>query len=1027
MKNDEPLSVGAKFLHQVSMTPDALAVSDTRRQLTYRQLYNEAACVAKDLIENDARPGDLVGVETSRESESIVAILAVILAGCAYVPLNPDLPGVRVEKIVNRTRLEHVIIQSGRLDPLIMGSIKRINVREARDVADIEVQPRVHETSPSDPAYVMFTSGSTGEPKGVVIGHGAILNLVVENAFFGFEPQDRLLLSGALEFDASTFEIWGCLLNGASIHMVETQSLVVPHHLSTALVEMAISTLWLTAPLFASIAEEFPETFAPLSTLLVGGDVVSPRHVRKVQELCPGLEIINGYGPTENTTFTTTHRIRLPEPGDIPIGTPISGAEILVVDGDLQLVAPGDRGELLVGGLGLALGYLWDAKRTADAFVRLNGCRYYRTGDVVSQDAAGLLHFHGRIDDQVKVRGHRVELQEIEQEIAKLDVVASVRVLAPRKDDQRMLVAYMVAEIEISTAELRSRLLRVLPEYMVPEQFFFLTALPLTPNGKIDKSKLPQIEDDAPSEFTNLSERERVLASCWSSCLPGRHSALTTNSDFFELGGNSISVGALISQLHRRGFGLTFNDIFSTRNLKAMAARLNSRDYSLGAPQRMPSSVRESPMHPQQKGMHLTWQVDEMSTAYNVSVVFEISGVVSEEDLIRSLSELVRRHDALSMRFDADLFDRAHYPREGETFDWTRSELELSSGESQPASFIAPFDLNRGPLLRAFLVGSAEQIDKLYLDVHHIVLDGVSLKVLLTELADLLAGTSLPATDWTYQEAAAWHDSLTTSESYVTAEAYWIDNLVNPPLLRVPTDFERPALRSSAGAITSSVLPLSEMEIVETLAAEMGSTGYVVLLTAFAATLARISGETDLIIGSPLSGRTATEFDTTVGMFVNTAPIRFSFEPSASLGDLLADSHDQHLKSLEHQIFPFTDILRRLNLPREPSRLPLVEAFFAFQNIDFHQANSGGITLEASLLHSGSSRFDLNLQVYKKPDSILLELEYNTTLFKLSSAERILESFVETMKELCGNREISVFGSVDDDDLSQFIIAEFNF
>ncbi|GLZ33758.1 hypothetical protein Lesp02_59460 [Lentzea sp. NBRC 105346] len=897
-----------------------------------------------------------------RSADAVVCTLAIVLAGGAYLPINPGFPAERIAHMIADSDPVLVVCGDGMTLP------GGVTLAELESDEPWEVAPR--DGSPL--AYVMYTSGSTGRPKGVLIEQAGIVRLVRDSDFFQLGETDRLLLTGALEFDAATFEIWGCLLNGATLHVAGKETLVVAANLKKALRDNGITVMWLTAPLFGQIVEQDPSVFTGLRALLVGGDVVHRRHVERLD---PSIRVINGYGPTENTTFTTTHEIQ-PGTGDIPIGRPINGTTVLVLD---ERRRPSRTGELYTGGAGLARGYLNNPDLTAEKFVVIDGERYYRTGDRVSVDDTGLIRFHGRIDDQVKIRGHRVEVKEVEAVLLSCAGVRDGCVVVRSGEAGKFLVAYTVLG---PGTDLRAELAARLPDYMRPQHVVVLDRLPLNPNGKVDKARLPAVVAET-DDHADLPESLRQLALLWAEILGVAR--VEPEDDFFALGGNSLAAGRLIGRL---GVDLPYREVFEHRTLAAMAqaverAQVRSLRPIVAAPE------GPSVLHPQQRGLYTSWQVDAASVAYNVPVRLDITGPLNARQVRDALTELVDRHDALRMRF-VSTSDGVRQVADSPSFELVESQQE--------DGFVRPFDLGSGPLMRARLVRMDHAHHRLYLDVHHIVFDGVSLRTLVSELADLLAGVAVAAPKWRYADAAQWF----ADENF--DGTYWLDVLRDPPRLDLPTDHPRPAVRKAVGAVVRrSCGPVSEI------AARAGTTDFVVLLSAYTAVLMRLSGQSDIVVGSPMSGRVHPDFDAVVGMFVNTAGLRIQVGETATLDDLVAAVHRRHAEALEHQAVPFEDVVRALRLPRDPSRLPLLDAFFALQNIGFETFERGGLRVDVELPHHGSCRFDLNLQAYPRSGGFLLELEHNTSLFATASAEYLLDRVTELVDELLRTPDNPVF------------------
>lgn len=959
--------VGDRFLAQVAARPDAVALVHDGRVLTYRELHVAAAAVAGGLAALGVGRETIVGVAYGRSIDSVVATLGVVLAGGAYVPVNPQHPPRRIAKVVALSGAR-VVITSPETRAAVAGCVGGGVI--VLDVADLDgprpqAPPVRRDRSPL--CCVMYTSGSTGQPKGVMIEHRGVLRLVTGQDYLDFGPHHTFLHAAAPEFDAALFEVWGALLNGATLCVADQETAVVPWRYARALLDNGITVAWLTAPLFARMADEDPGMFAPLRVLLTGGDVVPPRHVASVTEHCPGLVVCNGYGPTENTTFTSVYPVPPRSAGPLPVGRPIAGTTVLVRDEHGAAVPPGTTGELLVGGAGLARGYLGQPALTRERFVHVDGVRYYRTGDRVRMDADGVLHFHGRWDDQVKVNGNLVELKEIVAALRGLPGVrdAYCRVVGALGQD-RGVAAYAVAPGR-TERELRTALAAVLPAYLVPASVVVLDRFPLLDNGKVDAAALPAAT--AAGQATPLTGRHLVLARLWAEVLDVPVGAIGPDSDFAELGGNSIRLGVLLGRIHRAtGVRVPLRTAFEARTLDQLARAV--ADGGTAPLAAIPAVPGAADLHPQQRGLYAIWHADPTSLAYNVPVRITLPDGGDRTRLRPAFLATVARHDALRMRFEVTGGVVRQRPVTG---------VEPEFVEDGPVeSFVRPFDPAEPALPRALLTG-----DALYLDVHHVVFDGVSLGVVVRELLGRVPAGRAPR----YADAAQWcHDQGVRAED----ERYWLRRLAGAPALALPTDRPRGTRRATGGALVRRTLP---GERVTRAAARHGVTRYVLLLAAYFATLARICGQRDLVVGSPASGRTHPALEEVVGMFVNTVCLRAEIGARTTFGELVDHVARRVREALVHQAVPHRRIAEALGVSRDPARNPLFDAFFAVHDLDLHERR-------IELLNPGTTRFDLNLQIHPGRGRLDVALEYATALFDRTSAEYLLGTYLSVLDEL---------------------------
>ncbi|MEA2560961.1 MAG: hypothetical protein QOH06_2465, partial [Acidobacteriota bacterium] len=1008
----------AVFAEQVERSPAEVALICGDVCLTFRELGEQSDRLAHHLQLLGVGPEDLVALCLERSPDLIVGLLGILKAGAAYVPLDPESPSERLAWILADTGAR-LLVTEERLSGLLPDpSVRRVLLDGDRAlIAQRGADPLPNLSGPESLAYVMYTSGSSGRPKGVAVPHRAVARLVRGPSYATFAPGEVFLQLAPVSFDASTFEIWGSLLNGARLVVFPPRKPTLAE-LEEEIARHGVSTLWLTAGLFHVMLDERPQAFARVRQMLAGGDVLSPIQSRKFLAVAlPGARLINGYGPTEGTTFTCCNPVSdsAAVHSSFPIGRPIANTRVYLLDGTMTAVPLCVAGELFIGGDGLARGYWNRPDLTAEKFVPdpfggQPGARLYRSGDLARWLPDGTVDFLGRIDQQVKIRGFRVEPGEIEASLLAEPEVREAAVVVRQEAGDRRLVAYIVG----TNADLKERLRARLPEYMVPAAIVALEALPLLPSGKVDRGALAKLGVlwAAAPEQGHVAPRtalEGELAGMWSSSLGLEKVGIHDN--FFELGGNSITGAVLINRLQERlGETVHVAAIFDEPTIAGLAAWLGSRSPEAveriwGIAPAQWDGASPPPAIPLSFAQERLWFLDQLEPGnpfYNIPAALRLEGALDAAALQRSFDQAVRRHRVLRTRFAlvegapvqvaapdlrvplpvVDLGALPRALREAET-------QRLANAEAR-----RPFDLSQGPLIRTTLLRQESEAHALLLSMHHIVSDGWSLGVLLQELAALYESSPLPELPIQYADYAVWQRGRLAGEALEAELAWWRERLAGvPALLELPTDRPRPPVQSFRGGKVEIALPAALSERLAALSRKSGATLFMALLAGFDALLSRLTGQLDVVVGSPVAGRNRAELEGLIGFFVNTLVLRTDLSGDPGFAQVLERIRQTTVGAYAHQEVPFEKLVAELAPVRTLAHAPLFQVMLILQNAPWRDLRLGDLALTWLGVEAGTSKFDLRLSLMEGEEGLAGSIVYNRDLFDNSTVTRFAAGF----------------------------------
>lgn len=1049
------------FVQQAEMNPERIALFDQDKTMTYGELHERSNRVAHFLHEQGVGRNQLVAIMMERGIDLMVSLYGILKAGAAYVPIDPEYPVDRIEYMIHDSN-SHVIISKHNYSNNISTFIKDdshkmtvlfmdeeihvvpsdigIKTYSWSDLSTYSTQIPDVEGSPTDMAYMIYTSGSTGNPKGVPIQHSAIVNrLQWHQEQFQATSEDVIAQRTSICFDVSVWELFWALSYGAKLSIVPSEVVKDPERLYDHLIERNISIIHFVPSLFSTFISylqdlEIRRAIPSLRWIVTSGEALPIKPVNQwFAMFFTQTKIANLYGPTEAAVDVTSYIIEGPVT-HIPIGKPVANTQLFVLDHKMKPCPINVPGELYIGGVQLALGYYKQEEKTAESFIPnhlpyFSGERLYRTGDLARVKATGDIEYLGRKDNQVKLRGFRIELDEIETLLGLHPKVTQVAVVIRKLlDDQILLAFYTQSSKEVNGKELKDYLAQKVPGYMIPSHVIQLDEMPLTPSGKINRKLLKETQL---TEFLHEREgrltapatvTEKEIVEIWKEIL--LHEQIGCDQNFFDLGGHSLMVTKIISRIRNQyGLDVSIRDFFENPTIREFARIVDNLKQSGVQEERNSISIPQAEkkeyytLSNSQKRLYFVYQLDPESNSYNMPGCLHIRGELNICAFKQAFQLLISRHDILRTRFiEVDGTPMQDIKKE---IDFTIQEHDLTVyAESERQKIMQdnmyvdqtqPFHLEEGPLLRAKLFVLNDIEYRFYLNMHHIISDGWSIGVMAKEICnlyeDLSKGNhpSLAECELQYVDYAEWQEKNLQNGRWFDQEEYWLRTLSGPlPELKLPYDKKRPLDQAVRGEVYPFVISEELAHQLRTFSQENQYTLFMVLFAAYAQVLYHQTGQRDFIIGVPIAGRSNQSLESLIGLFLNNLAIRLQIQPSFTQHDLLELVKKQSLDAFQNQIYPFDLLVEKINPERKLNQSPIFSTMFNLQNTPLEiSLRNMDVSLELGITES--IKYDMQLRMSEEDNRLIGHWCYCAESFEKETIEEmvhefkiIVEQFVQT-------------------------------
>lgn len=1006
------------FAEAVVANPRRTAVRYSDTLLSYGELDNLSASIANAIYRQTQTRGK-VGVYVSHNHLLAPSVFGVLKSGNVYVSLDPAYPEERTEFIISENELKLILVDSKTISAMkrIAPDAQLINVEEVQPSEKLNFSISIQ---PADNAYILYTSGSTGKPKGVVQTHAAVLHFISAYATeLKISEQDVLTGFSSVSFDSFNNDFFGALLNGACYCPVSLKTDLSLNQLHDWLIKNHITFFHAVPTVFRAFASALLENGQNLNQLRIvkmTGEATKYSDFELFKKVSSArTEFVITYGCTESTLNNLaiyTHETQVSRNVLAP-GHAVANTEIKIINNAGRVLDCLEVGEIAVGSTFITTGYYNNEELNKKAFLQINGKRFYRTGDEGRILADGTLEIIGRKDGQVKIRGVRVELGEIEHAVVSFKGISQA-VVSVHADGTGMeqITAYYTAEGNIDKAELRKYLSRKLPDYFIPVYYFLLDEFPLTPNGKIDKKNLPVPTNDAIAISTGYeapsTDMEKQLAEIWQQVLDREKVGIKDN--FFELGGHSLKATAFVARLYKQAnIQVPLQEVFKNPTIAGLAHYIENKGKSIYAGIEKVGEREFYPLTSAQKRLYVLNQFNKDSTNYNMPAANHIYGTLDLDKLNNVFKKLVERYDSLRTQFVERNNEVVQVVHPSIDFKIAFQERKVDEIDAVIREFIRPFNLAEAPLLRIGLVKFAADHHLLMFDMHHIISDGRSLQVIIDDFVRLYARQELPPLRIQYKDYAVWQKEFYTKPEILQQEEYWLKELADPaPLLELPYDYPRPDFISNNGSRYRFSLTREQSAKIKFLGRKKAATSFMTLLAAYNVLLHKFSGNKDLVVGSPIAGRPDVDLENIIGMFVNVLAIRTQPQGDLSFTQYLNQVKQKAVNAYDNQFFSFESIVEKLDLLRDTSRNPVFDTMFVFQDPpDIAASMNAELEFVYHKQENTTSKFDISF-IAINGDNIDVEIEYCTDLFKVATIEELAQGYLKIIDQVLENEEILI-------------------
>ena len=1004
LKYDENIPFIKYFEKQVEKTPDDIAIVFEDKEMTYRELNERANSLAYKLRENEVTNNTVVGILLERSFEMLISMLAVLKSGGAYIPIAPDYPKDRIEYMLEDSEATIILTSQNRRN---LADKKLINVKDER-IYENHKENLENISKPEDLSYLIYTSGSTGTPKGVMLKQKNLSNFynsmknIIEYLKDG--KNHKILSITTVSFDIFGFETLMSLTRGLTVYLTSENGQKMTSKIERIVKDNNVEIMQTTPSVMKFHLENLNDenSLKSLKYIMLAGEPLTKTLVDRIKQIIPNVTIYNGYGPSETTIFSTIGNATNQE--EITIGRPINNTQIYILNKNKKVMPQGTIGELYISGDGVGKGYMNKEQQTNASFIInpfIDGKVMYKVGDLGAFDDKGEITCYGRIDNQVKIRGLRIELQEIEKRMQSVYNIHDCVVVKKVVKGKDALCAYYVERGHVSKSVLKTVLYSKLPEYMVPQYFVKMEQLPHTPNGKVDRKALPDpvIDENELEIVKPRNEIDKELIKIIEKML--QVDKVGINNTLLELGGDSLTAITLTTKvLSKFNVQLNIKDILSNYTIKDMSdyiAENQTKDISKVKIEKVP--IQDTyPLSSAQKRIYYSVKmIGEDNIVYNMPGAVLVEKILDIEKIKKVFSRILKRHSILRTRFifkDNDIRQQVESNVDFEIPVFYNKKDEI---KNIVMNFSKPFNLEKEPLIRMEVHYIDNKETLVLMDAHHIIMDGISLNNFIIEFERLYNGDNLKNIPIQYKDYSVWEEKYNESDDIKEKEDYWVNKFKNSEFeqLNLPYDYKATALRSYNGDRVTNIIDEKKFRKIERYAKKIGVSPYMFFISVFYILLYKYTGQSEIILGSPIANRDKNEMKRMIGMFVNNIVTKANINSEETFQNFLNEMREQILDDISHQPYPFDMLVKRLGIKTDNSRNPLFDVMFTYQNNQENILKLDNTETQIVEINNNIAKFNLSLEI--KPKSHTINIEYCTDLFKKETIERLFEHYINAI------------------------------